>query len=303
VDILMAPPLVGRHAEMERLGALLSAASSGKGAALFLHGEAGIGKTRLIRESESLAKEKGFRVLSGSCLFGSLTPYLPFREALRSGGMEHLFSEAAPRVEGLYLVTRSGLLVARAEREAGVLDPDIFTGMLKTVGDFVRDSFSESGGESGASLSRLTYGGQTVLVESGREAHLVALVRGQENEYLVADLEKVLASIREKHDEALRQWKEEDVLEAAVTPVLRQFLASGRYDGSEVSGADPRARRDLLFDNVALGLKREAETVPILFSIEDLQWADPSTVALLHYMRTLLRPTDRSIPSRRPCAA
>ena len=58
--------LVGRSAEMDRLAARLSRATLGQGGALFLVGEAGIGKTRLAHEALALAREQGFLVLEGS---------------------------------------------------------------------------------------------------------------------------------------------------------------------------------------------------------------------------------------------
>src|SRR5437868_10663553 len=60
------PPLVGRSAEMDRLAAQLSRAARRQGCAMFLVGEAGIGKTRLAHEALVLARERGFLVLEGS---------------------------------------------------------------------------------------------------------------------------------------------------------------------------------------------------------------------------------------------
>ena len=63
---LARPPLVGRSAEMDQLVAQLSRAAHGQGCAMFLVGEAGIGKTRLAHEALALAREQGFLVLEGS---------------------------------------------------------------------------------------------------------------------------------------------------------------------------------------------------------------------------------------------
>src|SRR6266566_627952 len=81
------PPLVGRSAEMDRLAAQLSRAARGQGCAMFLVGEAGIGKTRLAHEALVLARERGFLVLEGSAyaledrlayapIFAALGPFL-----------------------------------------------------------------------------------------------------------------------------------------------------------------------------------------------------------------------------------
>src|SRR5258708_38930327 len=65
-SMLAQPPLVGRSAEMGRLAAQLSRAAHGQGCAMFLAGEAGIGKTRLAHEALVLAREQDLLVLERS---------------------------------------------------------------------------------------------------------------------------------------------------------------------------------------------------------------------------------------------
>src|SRR5258708_38953554 len=65
-SMLARPPLVGRSAEMDWLAGRLSITTHGQGCAMFLVGEAGIGKTRLAHEALVLARERGFLVLEGS---------------------------------------------------------------------------------------------------------------------------------------------------------------------------------------------------------------------------------------------
>src|SRR4029450_1827558 len=76
-------PFVGRVRELARLAAALARAETGEGAVLFVTGEPGIGKTRLVREFADSAMERGARVLAGSCFEGEgARPYAPFAEAL-----------------------------------------------------------------------------------------------------------------------------------------------------------------------------------------------------------------------------
>ena len=56
-------PLLGRAAEIELLVSLLDGIGTG-GGALVLHGEPGIGKSRLLSIAAELARERGFTVLS-----------------------------------------------------------------------------------------------------------------------------------------------------------------------------------------------------------------------------------------------
>ncbi len=81
---LQRPVFVGRNEELGKLKALLDGAMESKGQLVFVEGEAGIGKTRIIHELKDYADVKNVKFLSGRCLYheGS-DPYLPFIDALR----------------------------------------------------------------------------------------------------------------------------------------------------------------------------------------------------------------------------
>jgi len=57
---------------------------SGKGTTVFICGEAGVGKTRLVNEFLALAKKMGAKILSGWCLSEAAIPYFPFTEAFNT---------------------------------------------------------------------------------------------------------------------------------------------------------------------------------------------------------------------------
>ena len=76
--------LVGREEETTYLKKLLDDAISGKGRIVFISGEAGIGKTRLVEELVSYAQDMGVLFIQGRCLYREgADPYLPFLDALR----------------------------------------------------------------------------------------------------------------------------------------------------------------------------------------------------------------------------
>ena len=77
------PPLVGRVKEFTTIRRALTLASGSKGSMILIEGEAGIGKTRLIRECRKEAEKEGFTVLWGNCFDYRKEPYLPFREMLK----------------------------------------------------------------------------------------------------------------------------------------------------------------------------------------------------------------------------
>lgn len=80
--ILAEPVLVGRERELEQLQHYLESAAKGKGTTVFISGEAGSGKTRLISDFLNAAKQKiEITTLTGWCLSNAGVPYFPFIEA------------------------------------------------------------------------------------------------------------------------------------------------------------------------------------------------------------------------------
>jgi DNA-binding CsgD family transcriptional regulator len=80
---MLSPVLVGRTAELQALQAALDAAAKGRGGAVFLTGEPGIGKSRLAREVAADAQSRGFLVLHGRASESAVpVPFRPIAEAL-----------------------------------------------------------------------------------------------------------------------------------------------------------------------------------------------------------------------------
>ena len=82
---ISSPQLVGRDPEIETLNAALEEAEGGRPSLTLLIGEAGVGKTRLVRETEAVGRDRGMLVMSGDCLelSGVELPYAPIAAALR----------------------------------------------------------------------------------------------------------------------------------------------------------------------------------------------------------------------------
>lgn len=89
-QVLAEPVFVGREKELEELQSFLNSAVEGKGKTVFISGEAGSGKTRLVREFSTLAVKQGVLWLGGWCLSNTGVPYFPFIEAF-----ENFFSNYA----------------------------------------------------------------------------------------------------------------------------------------------------------------------------------------------------------------
>jgi DNA-binding CsgD family transcriptional regulator/tetratricopeptide (TPR) repeat protein len=116
---MVSPVFIGRRPEMTSLDRLLDlAAAKGTGFAL-IGGEAGVGKTRLVRELAGRAADAGFLVLTGQCveLGAEGLPLAPLVDALRTlvrtmrpgaladvlgpaaAGLSRLLPELAPDVQ------------------------------------------------------------------------------------------------------------------------------------------------------------------------------------------------------------
>jgi DNA-binding SARP family transcriptional activator len=85
---------VGREAELAQLVAGLEDALAGRGRLFLLHGEPGIGKSRLAEELIRRARRRGARVLVGRCWeAGGAPAYWPWVQALRAHVRERDASE------------------------------------------------------------------------------------------------------------------------------------------------------------------------------------------------------------------
>ncbi|MGW4504236.1 AAA family ATPase [Streptomyces sp. NPDC004436] len=106
--------LVGRAAETERIAALLGAARTGRGGALFVTGEPGVGKTRLAAEALAAAAAADMVILRGrASTLGPTVPHRPFVEALLLLARAGLLPEADAL--GPYAPVLTGLLGAAPE--------------------------------------------------------------------------------------------------------------------------------------------------------------------------------------------
>ncbi|MCK4822601.1 AAA family ATPase, partial [bacterium] len=104
-DRVLRSKFVDRKKEMSELKKNVEDVIKGKGNLVFIEGEAGVGKTRLIEELKAWVKgnQQDVQFLSGKCIFreGS-EPYLPFTDALRE------YHERNLKVELIGVVPENG---------------------------------------------------------------------------------------------------------------------------------------------------------------------------------------------------
>jgi DNA-binding SARP family transcriptional activator/predicted ATPase len=78
-------PFVGRHDEMERLLETWTRVSRGHGGCVFVGGETGIGKSRLVWEFAHAVEDRGGRVLVGATSSPEAVPYESIVDGFRTG--------------------------------------------------------------------------------------------------------------------------------------------------------------------------------------------------------------------------
>src|SRR5437879_160562 len=82
---ILALVVMGRETEMGRLGALLRESLTGHGRTVFVSGEAGVGKTAVLRQFVQQARTEGARVLWGECTeIDARRPFGPFMDIARA---------------------------------------------------------------------------------------------------------------------------------------------------------------------------------------------------------------------------
>ncbi len=106
--------MIGRSAELERLDTALGHTQTGSSALLFVAGDAGIGKSRLVETFARRARQRDALVFAGACLdlAEGAAPYAPFVAALRPLAAELTCDELAH-------------VLGEAPRELGALLPEL----------------------------------------------------------------------------------------------------------------------------------------------------------------------------------
>lgn len=88
-----ATVFVGRRAEFERLEAVWAAVEDDRRQVVFVNGEPGVGKTRLVAETAAALRQHGARVLWAACHEDLDIPYRPFVTILEQA-LDQLSPEA-----------------------------------------------------------------------------------------------------------------------------------------------------------------------------------------------------------------
>jgi hypothetical protein len=109
-------------------------------------------------------------------------------------------------VEQVFLIHReSGLLLRHVAAKAGASqDPDLISGMLTAIQDFIRDSFGVQGHEG---LATVQIGELTVWIEQGPQAVVAAVVRGSGPRELRTLFQEAVEAIHLEQRENLEDFR------------------------------------------------------------------------------------------------
>jgi len=126
---VVCPVLIGRDAPLSTVLHTLDRAGSAQGSTLLISGEAGIGKSRLVRAMVERARARDFVALQGACFEADRSlPYAPILDLVRVLATTasptlaaHYFAPAATELVTLFPELR-GIFTDTTPREA--LDPD-----------------------------------------------------------------------------------------------------------------------------------------------------------------------------------
>jgi outer membrane protein OmpA-like peptidoglycan-associated protein len=142
------------------------------------------------------------------------------------------------RVEHIFLIHRkTGLLIEHvAAPEVIAQDPQLVSGMLSAIQDFVRDSFEGTNKSGGSGIDTLRLGDMLLWCEEGPFAFLAAVIRGNPPEWLHAVLRETLSDIHDQFRSPLEEFEGDSAtLGDLFTPLERNLKQQERPREKQLS--------------------------------------------------------------------
>ncbi|MBA3044393.1 AAA family ATPase, partial [archaeon] len=274
---------IDRCHEIAELKSYLDDAIKGEGRTVFISGEAGVGKTRLINELQDYASSKNIRCLNAECVPQGSKPYMLFVNAFKEVA-EHLIhiKEEFAAVEEVFLINRAGVVMAHESKTEGGIDSDIVGGMLTAVQDFVKDSFADKASVSG--LARLDYGDKKILMEHGRTVFVTIVISGQESDEIRNDMKNMVSVIEKNYINVVEKWNGDISKLSGIKNIIKTLPRKKYSVERKLDSGEMESEKIKLFDGALQTVLKISEQQPLLLFLDNLHWADSSSLQLLHYL-------------------
>jgi predicted ATPase len=278
---------IGRAKELNNLKNLLDKSIQGEGKLALISGEAGIGKTRLVSELKRYAQSKEVRCLQGNCIYHEVSdPYLPFVTALKAIEAPSLVDESKKyvMVNEAFLITQGGKVVSYASRfGANIMDQDIVGGMLSAVESFVGDAFGDEETKK-KGLDTLVYGPIRIYIDHGKHVFLAVVLSGSEPSGIREDLKNIVNKIETEFLEIVEEWDGDVAKVDEITDMLKGLTLVKYRIRREIKDIDIKKERDRIYEKILQLVIKASTKEPILLILEDIHWADTSSLQLLPYI-------------------
>jgi outer membrane protein OmpA-like peptidoglycan-associated protein len=187
---------------------------------------------RQMIESFNESLEKSFSIQGIKWRIEAIRTGRPFAEVV-------LLRSLVFRVEQVFLIHKktSLLLLHEVAPYVSTQDPEMVSGMLSAIQDFVRDSFSTPQAET---LNSLQVGDLQVWVEQGPGAILAAVIRGHAPQELRVTLSEKMEALHARFGQKLEDFEGDAAPFEAFRSDLADCLAA-RYQTEKRSKARPYA--------------------------------------------------------------
>jgi len=159
----------------------------------------GLGVTGVTKPVQEISVQEHLRILLGK-------KHKYYRSFLKHppNPLEQSTLQGKQRIHDLFVITRSGLLIAHYQRsnKKPVVDEDIMAGMLIAFQQFIMDSMNVDSD----SLREFKFGNFTVLISSGDYVNLVVIMSGPSPESFRVQIDQAIKEIEVFHYGVLRTW-------------------------------------------------------------------------------------------------
>jgi hypothetical protein len=127
-------------------------------------------------------------------------------------GSRQRISEAVRRfqatrysIKAAFITFEDGTLIGSQSRAGGtVIDQDLFGATLDVIQNFMKSSFPILRGKS---LSAITHGSYTLVVERGRKIYITVVLEGEETDQLRRQMRDLLLDFEAKNRTVLSDWR------------------------------------------------------------------------------------------------